>query len=319
MVRELSAAQGGVFRRSDLASWGIDPTVAVTMLRSGAWRRLHHGVYADSELVSAATSPAQRHALMAAATLSALPGDVALFAPSAAVLLGLAVDRGCLTRVHLVRPPGSDSRALRRRISADERLPHAVIHVLDVPEELLTTHNGLRMVNADLAACGTAMLEDVDWAVATLDGIAWQDEHAVARLTEVSELWPRMSGIGTLRAALPLVRTGAQTPLESLSRVKLVRCGLPEPELQVPMYDDEGLIGVVDMHFASLGVVGEADGDVKYDKPSALIDEKRREDRIRAKGRPVVRWGWPQAMGTMRSTAKSVWQASHFSYWRRAS
>ena len=39
-----------------------------------------------------------------------------------------------------------------------------------------------------------------------------------------------------------------------------MRCGLPEPMLQVPFYDYEGLIGIVDMYWKELGVIGEADG-----------------------------------------------------------
>jgi hypothetical protein len=48
---------------------------------------------------------------------------------------------------------------------------------------------------------------------------------------------------------------------------------------------------------------GEFDGLVKYRKPEylqgrtpaeALTDEKRREDRIRATGRRVIRWTWSE-------------------------
>lgn len=58
--------------------------------------------------------------------------------------------------------------------------------------------------------------------------------------------------------------------------------------------------------------VGEFDGSVKYDDPiflagrtprEALRDEKRREDRIRALGPGVIRWGWDVARspGAMRA------------------
>ena len=43
-----------------------------------------------------------------------------------------------------------------------------------------------------------------------------------------------------------------------------MRRGISEPRLQVPLHDDGGLIGYVDMLFDRHGVVGEADGRIKY-------------------------------------------------------
>lgn len=318
-VRGRAAAQHGVFRRSDLAAWGFEPTAVLTMRRNGAWIRLHHGVYADRDTVAAAVDRESRHALLAAATVAALPGDVALFGPSAATVRRIPLDRRLIGPVHLVRPRGCDSRALRRRISALEHLPGAIVHVLDTPAHLLETEGGLPIVAPDLAACSTAMLSEPDWAVATLDSIAWRDLDAPERLTSVAALWPRLAGAGVLRRALPHVRTGAQTPLESLSRMRLMRQGLPEPALQVPIYDAEGLIGYVDMLFESLGVIGEADGALKYDDRSVLVQEKRREDRLRADGFGVARWGWPDAMGSMRAVADRIRSASGYSRRRCAS
>jgi Transcriptional regulator, AbiEi antitoxin len=243
-VRILAGEQHGVFRRSDLVAWGFEPSAALTMRRNGTWVRLHHGVYADRDTVEAVVGPEARHVLLAAATIAALPGDVALFGPSATMVLGKPLDRRLIGPVHLVRPRGSDSRALRRRITALERLPGAVVHVLDTPAHLISMESSLPIVAPELAACSTAMLSDPDWAVATLDAIAWQDPEALERLARVADLWPRLAGAGVLREALPLVRTGAQTPLESLSRVRLVRQGLPEPALQVPIRGVEASSGM---------------------------------------------------------------------------
>lgn len=279
------------------------------MRRSKQWVRLHHGVYVDRLTLDEAAGPEERHRLIAAATLLALPGDVALFGPSAAVAWGLPCDRSLLHTVHLVRPRGRDSRALRRRISAVDRLPPAVVHVLDVGDEDVTDVSGLLAVGRDLAATTTAMASDGDWAVATLDGLAWRDATAVDRLRELSTRWPRLAGAGVLTAALPHVRTGAQTPVETLSRLRLIRAGLPEPELQVPITDADGLAGIVDMLFSHLRVIGEADGALKYTDREVLMREKRREDRLRGAGYGVVRWGWREASGSMRAVAERIWRA----------
>jgi hypothetical protein len=128
-------------------------------------------------------------------------------------------------------------------------------------------------------------------------------------MSEYADGLQHLAGIGDVRAMVPLVRSGAQTPLESLSRVRLMRCGLPEPRLQVPFYDDEGLIGIVDMYWDELGVIGEADGLLKYRTGADLVAEKYREDRLRRK-KPVVRWGWSQMWNAPWTIAEWVWAAA---------
>ena len=76
------------------------------------------------------------------------------------------------------------------------------------------------------------------------------------------------------------------------------------------MYDAQGLIGIVDMWWESLGVVGEADGAVKYDERQVLYQEKVREDRIRAKGLRFVRWGWEDTKLRMDWVAEQIRSAA---------
>lgn len=317
-VRACAAMQGGVFRRSDLASWGIEPTAVLAMRRNGTWVRLHHGVYADIDIVTAATTPAAMHLLRAAAAVAAIPGPVALFGPTSSLHLGLPVDRNAVGPVELVRPLGRDSRALRRRVTGRDHLPTARIHVLDIDEDLIHQHDGLPVVVPTLAAWSTALASEVDWGVVALDASAWISPSNLGILAAYSRRWPQLAGAGRARQALALARPGAQTPIESLSRVRLVRAGLPEPRLQVSLYDADGLMGVVDMLFEELGVVGEADGHGKYGTRDDVIKEKSREDRIRADGFPVVRWNWQESMGDMRRVAARIWKAAEVSRRRPA-
>lgn len=317
LIRELAAKQGGVFRRSNLVAWGFEPTLVLTMRRNGAWVRLHHGVYTDRLTYTEASTPEARHLLLAAAAVCALPAGVALFGSAAALHWGLPVDSHAMHTVHLVRPLGRDSRALRRRISARDHLPAAAVHIIDVHDDELTEHQGLPSVHPDLAAWSTGLVCDVDWAVATMDAVAWRNPSALTSMADFGRRWPRLVGAGRARRAVSLARAGAQSPLESLSRVRLVRAGLPEPTLQAPIYDSSGLIGRADMLFDALGVVGEADGRGKYDTRDDLLREKRREDRIRAEGYGVVRWDWAQARTDMRQVARSIIRASEHSRRRR--
>lgn len=81
--------------------------------------------------------------------------------------------------------------------------------------------------------------------------------------------------------------------------------GLEPPVLQQAVYDSDGLVGYADFYWKQAKVVGEFDGVAKYVKPEflmgrtasqAVVDEKGRENRIRAAGFKVVRWDWADLM-----------------------
>jgi hypothetical protein len=292
-VRHRATPLGRVFRRSDLVAWGHPGDTVVPMTRRGWWVRLHHGVYADSRDVGRDPSDRSQHALLCAAGIRALREPAFAFGPSAASLHGLALPRGLLDTVHLVRPLGHDGRSLSRRVTATDHVPPAIVRTQQLTPADVMRVNGVPVVVPALAAVSAAVTTHPDWMVAVMDSAAWGAPECLPLIAEYARGLQHLAGIGDVRAVVPLVRSGAQTPLESLSRVRLMRCGLPEPRLQVPFYDDEGLIGFVDMYWEELGVIGEADGMLKYRTGMDLIEEKRREDRLRRR-KPVVRWDWTQ-------------------------
>ncbi len=94
------------------------------------------------------------------------------------------------------------------------------------------------------------------------------------------------------------------SPGETLSRVRIWEAGLPAPELQVAFYDKQGRIGIVDFWWPDYQLIGEFDGVSKYvrdeftggrDTATVVVAEKVREDRLRALGHAVARWGWSVA------------------------
>ena len=90
----------------------------------------------------------------------------------------------------------------------------------------------------------------------------------------------------------------AESPLESIRRHALV--GLPPPRTQVTIArPDHQSIGRVDFYWDGYGVVGEADGRIKY-SDDALWLQKRREDELTELGLVVVRWGWAEARAPAR-------------------
>jgi hypothetical protein len=77
--------------------------------------------------------------------------------------------------------------------------------------------------------------------------------------------------------------------------------GVKLPLLQSEVRDARGLAGYLDFEWPEDRIAGEFDGMVKYQKAEYLqgrtaghvvVEEKRREDRIRATGRRVIRWTW---------------------------
>ncbi len=93
--------------------------------------------------------------------------------------------------------------------------------------------------------------------------------------------------------ALRLADPAAESPAESFYRGHMLLRGLPEPRCGVPVRGRTGSQYFIDILLQTLAI--EVDGRIKYQGPSgvqALIDEKRREDDLRATGlefhRPFV-------------------------------
>jgi hypothetical protein len=94
------------------------------------------------------------------------------------------------------------------------------------------------------------------------------------------------------------------SPGESLSRVRIHESGFPMPVLQQRFEDADGLAGIVDFWWPEHQLIGEFDGVAKYvreelthgkDITQIVLDEKWREDRLRACGPRVTRWDWGTA------------------------
>lgn len=134
-------------------------------------------------------------------------------------------------------------------------------------------------------------------ALATRDDL----ESALSALPALGRLPGRSAAQRAGEFASPLSGSGG----ESVSRANIFLLGFLLPALQVRFDDAEGLIGYADFFWRTINRIGEFDGRGKYlraefthGRPTAqiVIDEKRREDRLRACGPSVSRWGWDIAV-----------------------
>ena len=100
----------------------------------------------------------------------------------------------------------------------------------------------------------------------------------------------RRVGRPALRAALARVRTGASSRPETWVRLILVDHGLPEPELDVDVYDDAGtFLGCVDLAYPRLMVAIEYEGDHHRTDPRTWNRDLDKHDALVRAGWRVIR------------------------------
>ena len=298
-----------VLRRRDLLALGVPDSIQSAMVRRGELVRLRHGVYALRELLDSA-DPLERHRIDLAAAVAVARDPVWAFGPSSALLREMPLPFRVPDHLSLARSSGLDERALRRPSSHRLTIPDARVVTGPIDATRATLIRGVPTVDAALTAVSTAAeLTSSRWRTALLDAALWQGASVDDLLATIDE-WRHLGHRSELLDALERARVGAQTVLETFSRLALVEAGLPEPVLQHPFYDEAGLIGYVDMWWPTLRVIGEADGLVKYASRDDVIKEKLREDRLRALGLPVVRWTSTDVDQHPERVAAAVWRAA---------
>ncbi|MDP5227692.1 hypothetical protein Q9R02_11050 [Arthrobacter sp. YJM1] len=101
----------------------------------------------------------------------------------------------------------------------------------------------------------------------------------------------KKQGIVKARAALELIRVGADSPRETKARLLLRRHGLPEPELNIVLYDRNGRAVVwPDLGYRNARISIQYDGEVHGEGKKYLRDIER-EVRTRELGWEQVRVG----------------------------
>ena len=260
--------------------------------------RVRAGVFATSDAWD--TSSAERfRARIRAAVRTRRRGDVTLGFEAAAIAHGLPRLGRWPEHVSLIdlagtRPPSR--RGIRWHQSALESEDVVEMRGILITSRVRTLLDIARV--RDLAGAVIAL----DHALHTAPDPAGLHRDLLARLGTLGSL----RGIRAAREAVVFADGRAESPGESLSRVRMHELGFLIPEIQVPMPRPDGPADVVDFDWAELGTFGEMDGEGKYlrdeytrgrDAATVVAEEKRREDRIRRRHRPFcLRWGWNDAL-----------------------
>lgn len=110
-------------------------------------------------------------------------------------------------------------------------------------------------------------------------------------------------GVRLAARAFAHVNGLAESALESIVRGRIIEAGLPSPSLQVPLVGASGRCYRADMGLdlpgepeGSWGLLIEADGLGKYDRPEALAEEKKRQHDLERRGHVFVRAVYAEAL-----------------------
>ena len=267
----------------------------------GLARRIARGAYLP-ETAWAEASPSQRYFSRVMAVAMTRHGNPVISHWSAAAFYDIPRIGDWPEQVHFTVPPSAASSS--RNGIVKHRQP---LHDADIVE-----YEGLLFTSLTRTLLDIAAISSFRDAVVAVDSALRVDRfghHPPKTTREALEAaWiraqPAKSHART-KAVLNFAESRAETPIESISRVTMRTIGVPRPSLQVAHYDSRGFIGETDFAWLEYGAVGEADGDQKYldaafrggrTPERVLLDEKRREDRIRALPRSLARWPWAVAL-----------------------
>jgi len=201
-------------------------------------------------------------------------------------------ERGCVTVTSGTALRRLKSTHLHRAELPDEHVSHKDNFALTEPTRTVLDVARERGVEAGLVAADFALHENLS------------TRESLAAVSLFCRSWP---GVRSARFVASFADGRAESPLESLSRLRMHRSGLAVPELQPLILDAYGVvIARCDFYWDEFGVVGEADGRLKYAVGgSSIVEEKRRQKALEDAGLVVVRWEW-QDLGSFTSVARRL-------------
>ncbi len=265
-MRSLPAAV--VFDREQARDCGWSDSALSRAVRAGRLQRVRRGL-----LTACQDDPL---AEVVAAT-RACRGSV-LSHRSAALLLGLPV----------LHPPTRPELTVAPSGTGDVAAAH--LHRAALPDRHIRVVDGVRVTAPDRTVVDIARSLPTAAAVVTADAAlrtGLTDLPGIEAVLLDCWTWP---GIRRASRSLALVDARAESPLESVSRFVRGWLRLPAPQLQVALHDPYGVfLGRGDFYWDEFGVLGEADGAVKYDDREERIREKRRQEALEDTGLVVVR------------------------------
>ena len=273
-----------VHLRRELIDQGWNDKAIGRLLRDGSWQRLRHGAYVETAAFRA-LDDAGRHLVTTRCVLKQAQTETLVSHSSGAVLRGAATWGLPLDEVDLTRVDGR-----RGRREAGVRQHGGLL----LPEDRAVV-SGIPTTSATRVALEVTTQLDVEPAVGVVSHLLHTKQTTPELLAQRHDApegslvhWP---GTRANHVVLKL----ADERFESIGEVRafcvMWRHGLPLPELQYKVFYGSGrLVTILDFAWPELGVFGEFDGRVKYEKylrpgeraSDVVVREKQREDLVRS-------------------------------------
>ncbi|WP_275742672.1 hypothetical protein [Nocardioides sp. YIM 152315] len=136
--------------------------------------------------------------------------------------------------------------------------------------------DGLRVTVPLRTACDLGRLLHRDQAFAALDSLARLGRFTLDELSLSVQRYRGYRGVVQLRTLVPFVDAGAQSPGESILRLRWLDTGLPRPSCQVPVPSPYGGSYAIDIGTAGERFGAEYDGEEFHGEDRAAHDADRR-------------------------------------------
>lgn len=290
VFQQLADAHGGYFFRFEVLDSGFTDDHIRQAVGDKTLLKIRHGTYSLAE-AHRLLSPEGRHRVVAHSVADRLGHAVALSHLSAVAEHGLDTYDVDLDTVHLTRLDGSNGR----------REAGVIHHKGMVKASEITEVDGRLIIAPARAVAEMCTNVSIESGMVTASSALRTGQVEEVQLQAMARRLERWKGVRHARLAFQL----ADPLLESVGEVRSLymswRWQLPRPELQYEVFDEHGvLLGRTDFAWLFYRHVGEFDGLVKYgrlnpyatDPGQAVVDEKVREDLIRAENLGMSRWTW---------------------------
>lgn len=264
-----------VLRWAELARRAGSAAKARAWLAKGVWWRVLRDAYAPAAVADGPEVRAQALRLV-------LPPGVALSHRAAVWALGvdvLARDRSTGVDLLDVSTP--------RGLHVLAR-PGLVTHSALLPDDELCEHEGLLLVSAARAFVDVARSDTLIEAVAFGDAVLRSGAATREQCERVLAGAATLRGVRRARALLAHLEPRSESLMESRMRMRLVLGGLPRPQAQRDIYDEEGHVGRVDLGID--GAVFEYDGRESRLLKPVFVHERRRQTRLSELQLEIRRW-----------------------------
>lgn len=179
---------------------------------------------------------------------------------------------------HVIRPEGA----------AHLNRPHVIVHRMKLYDDEITLLDGIPITTPERTWLDLAEMLTVDQLVVAGDSCVRMPrpelegrEAPLCSLQDLQRMIDRHKGkrgIRKAKEAIALIRVGSDSPQESLLRLAIVRAGLPEPELNVPIIDDAGTRHhEPDLSYRKYRIGAEYEGELHGEEGQIVRDIARSE------------------------------------------